>query len=135
MERGSISSRGVRVLALALAVAATLMMLGTPASSWHQVNPCNNHIYGSGGGDRMEGTPSCDHLNGQGGNDTILGYGGADGLKGDSGGDQIHGAYGNDVIWGGSENDYIVCGADYDHANGGPGQYDRYEHCEQVTES
>lgn len=65
-------------------------------------------IYGDGGNNVLNGTPSADEIFGYGGNDTLLGRSGADTLHGGSGDDVLDGGGGRDVMDGGSGDDTVT---------------------------
>ena len=87
-------------------------------------------IEGTGGRDRIRGTPGndvvaagdgSDLVRGRGGDDRICGGGGADLLRGQAGRDQIEGSRGSDILEGGAGRDRLQAGPGFDFLDGGNG--------------
>ncbi|MDE4135094.1 PA14 domain-containing protein [Phaeobacter sp. QD34_3] len=78
-------------------------------------------IFGTFGGDTLDGDGGDDILIGSFGNDTLNGDSGDDHLSGDSGDDLLNGGTGDDVLEGGSGDDRIVGGNGNDRLDGGGG--------------
>jgi hypothetical protein len=102
-----------------------------PGSSEAISGPCANVLKGSGGKDKLTGSPNGDRINGRGGRDRIKGLGGDDCLKGGRGRDRVRGNDGDDVI--------KVRGGGRDKVHCGPGDdevvattRDRVRGCEKV---
>jgi len=87
-------------------------------------------ISGTGGSDKLVGTPGPDIICGLGGNDRIAGGGGADHLFGEGGNDKLSGGEGNDGLSGGKGSDKIAGGQGWDECSGGKGS-NRYSGCER----
>ena len=97
------------ILALALALVASVLAIGTPAGA-QAAQTCGGAvvtILGTDGPDVLLGTDGRDVISGLGGNDTIRGFDGRDIICGGPGRDRIFGGRQADVIYGGDEGDRI----------------------------
>ncbi len=99
-----------------------------PSSAFRLVEGCT--IRGTGGNDRLVGTPGPDYFCALEGNDTIVGLGGddivyagggADRVEGGAGNDRIYASLGADVIGAGPGDDIVYASAGADRILGGPG--------------
>lgn len=79
---------------------------------------CTTTIYGTSGGDTINGGSARECIHGNGGNDTIDGGAGDDRIWGDDGTDTLTGNSGNDCLYGGPLNDYLSGDSGYDLADG-----------------
>jgi Ca2+-binding RTX toxin-like protein len=77
---------------------------------------------GTGGRDRLEGTPRRDVIVGRAGNDLLLGFGAGDFLCGNSGNDTLIGVGGNDRLNGDGGFDVLLGMKGNDRSRGGPGK-------------
>jgi Ca2+-binding RTX toxin-like protein len=75
-----------------------------------------------GFGDALRGDAADNHIWGLGGNDLIDGRDGNDVLDGGTGNDELFGGTGDDVLIGGDGNDWLHGGAGIDHMTGGAGR-------------
>jgi hypothetical protein len=78
-------------------------------------------VAGSGGDDRLRGTPRDDVICAGGGHDRVLARGGDDAVFGDEGGDFVNGGGGDDTLYGDDGDDRLVGGPGDDVLAGGPG--------------
>ena len=94
------------------------------------VTPSVNEIFGTAGGDVLDGTEESDRILGIDGNDTIRGLNGDDTIEGNNGNDSLEGGTGNDSIegfegfdslLGGLGNDTLDAGNGNDSLDGGAG--------------
>ena len=83
------------------------IVLGTTFTQFGATFTSFEHVFGSAGNDRIEGSASANFIFGNSGNDIINGNGGDDDIVGGAGSDIIHGNDGNDVLY----DNYTVPGA------------------------
>ena len=69
-----------------------------------------DYLFGSYA-EKVIGSPYDDHYYGYGGNDELNGNAGNDILYGGSGNDKLNGGSGNDILYGGSGTDYAIYGS------------------------
>ena len=103
---------------------------GTSGGDSLNGTPDNDLIFGFEGGDSINGNngDDCivggsgnDSLRGNNGNDVILGQGGSDSIKGNNGDDRLYGGEGSDGLEGEEGNDYLDGGTGSDSLKGGNG--------------
>ncbi len=88
---------------------ASSVILGTAVVTGELSDDSPTPKYGTGIGEKLNGTKDANAINGLGGNDTINGLAGNDALYGASGNDTLNGGTGADGLVGGTGNDtYIV---------------------------
>ncbi len=108
------------VLALALALPASIGLASSAEAAKPRCNGVKATIVGTNKSERIKGTKGRDVIVARGGNDRINGGGGNDVICGDGGKDTIDGGPGQDYVHGGAGNDLIALGP----GNGGIGYGD-----------
>lgn len=81
----------------------------------------STELFGTGKGDRINGSVTNDLISGGGGGDVLFGHDGDDILDGGKGSDVLDGGTGADVLYGGSGNDALYGGVGDDWLDGGSG--------------
>lgn len=114
------SRRLLPVLALALALPASIGITSSAEAAKPRCGGAKATIVGTHKADRIKGTKKRDVIVARGGNDRIKGLGGNDVICGDGGKDTIDGGEGQDYVHGGAGNDLIALGP----GNGGIGYGD-----------
>ena len=108
------------VLALALALPASIGITSSAEAAKPRCNGVKATIVGTNKSEKIKGTKKRDVIVARGGNDRINGGGGNDIICGDGGKDVIDGGPGQDYVHGGAGNDAIALGP----GNGGIGYGD-----------
>ncbi len=103
----------------ALLGAGVVAALGTMAATAGPAAAAD--LYGTGGDDRIVGTPAADSIAGFEGHDLLRGRGGADVVFGDDGNDRIYGGGGADTLFGSRGHDTLVPASGADTVLGGAG--------------
>lgn len=104
-----------------LVVAAVLLLVSSPAVSFHGPSGCTTISTFTEFSDTRHGTNGCDHMDMLGGDDTGYGHDGRDGIQGRWGNDILYGNNHNDELRGDGNDDSLIGGNGDDLCLGGGG--------------